>query len=82
MNFELFTNFDAYSLVVAEEEDLQGRIIVQTLVFRDGLKYDKENAFGNSEYSLLYSVLLSSEGSKTQLVEMGGIEPPSRKANL
>jgi site-specific DNA recombinase len=59
----------------------KAKMAVQNLVFRNHLLYDRKNAFGNSEMSLLFSILQPFEGGKSHLVEMGGIEPPSKKAH-
>lgn len=60
--------------------NLQERTAVQKLAFRLPLRYSVENKFGNSEFSLIYRVLSDSAPSESQLVEMPGIEPGSRKS--
>jgi len=49
---------------------LQDKIILQSLIFNDNLKYSKENSFGNSETSLVYTIVINSENDNFALVEI------------
>jgi site-specific DNA recombinase len=59
-----------------QEDSLDSKITVVRVVF-DGLaEYDKVTGFGTSKLAPIYSVFETLSTSKTQDVEMGGIEPP------
>lgn len=60
---------------------LKDRQMIQTLVFRRGPSFSKENGFGNTEYSLLYRVLTRSASQNSSLVEMPGFEPGYNNEN-
>ena len=57
--------------------DLIQKSRIQKLVFVRPLKYSKLKGFGTAEMSLPFCVIGVSNGSKSRVVEMGGIEPPS-----
>lgn len=79
---KLGTAFDTVSntlqnpLVVWKSNDLQKQSIVLEMYFDELLKYDRENGFGTTTFSYPVRVLQSFEKEKSQLVEMGGVEPP------
>lgn len=53
---------------------------VLKLVFAEKYVYDRESNVGTPKLSILYRFFEQFHGSKLQNVEMGGIEPPSRKS--
>jgi len=57
--------------------DLLQKSRIQRLVFIRPLKYSKSKGFGTAEMSLPFSISGISNVSKSSVVEMGGIEPPS-----
>lgn len=61
--------------------NLKDRHMIQTLVFKEGPSFSKENGFGNTEYSLLYRVIMKSRDEKSSLVEMPGVEPGYNNEN-
>ena len=52
---------------------------VLKLVFAEKYIYDRESNVGTPKLSILYRFFEQFRGSKLQNVEMGGVEPPSRK---
>ena len=81
INFETAVNgvldfignpYDAWN-----DGDLLQKSRIQKLVFVRPLKYSKSKGFGTVEMSLPFSISGVSNVSKSSVVEMGGVEPPS-----
>jgi len=57
--------------------DIKQKQLVQKLVFVRPFVIDAKNGIGTAELSLPFSLLQETPSNNTQLVEVGGIEPPS-----
>jgi len=57
--------------------DLQQKRLVQSLMFTGLIEYSKESGFGTANLSLPFKMLAMKNKDKRNLVEAGGIEPPS-----
>ncbi|MBP7927952.1 recombinase family protein [Patescibacteria group bacterium] len=60
-----------------ESDKIEDKRTVMYMYFDNKLVYDRETGFGTAKFSDGYSILKSLEDPKSNLVEMGGIEPPS-----
>ena len=65
-------------LTTWEKGDLRDKQMIQNIIFKKKITYNKNLKFGNTNFTLLYTVLTTPEEEKFNLVEMAGIEPASK----